>query len=189
MKSEIHYVRVTIGGDRLEYDGFKSTVLAILTTVKIHLNSVISTLDTQYCTIDIKYFFYGTPMKDFEYGHLPLNLLPDEIIQQYNLLDIAQNDKVYFEIRKRIPGLKQAGIIAHERLSKYLNKFGYKECQYTPSLWKHESLPISFMLVVDDLRVKFVNKNLAQHLIETLQKLYLITVDWSGTKYLGLDID
>ena len=59
-------------------------------------------------------------METYEYGHLPLELIPEEIIQQYNLNKIAVNGKVYFEIQKGMPGLKQAGIIAHERLAKHL---------------------------------------------------------------------
>jgi len=113
LKTEINRVRVTIGGDCLDYDRFKSTISTTLTTIKIHLNSVVSTPNSKYMTMDIKDFFYRTLMEVYEYGFLPLDLIPDEIIQQYNLLKIASNGKVYFEIQKRMPGLKQAGIIAH----------------------------------------------------------------------------
>ena len=119
-------MRVTIGSNFFEYQGDKSTVPVTLAKIKIHLNSVISTPEAKYITIDIKDFYYGTPMKIYEYWHLMLELIPDEIIKQYNLLRIAVNSKVYFRIRKRIPGLKQAGIIAHERLRKFLIKAGYK---------------------------------------------------------------
>ena len=125
LKSEVNRVRVTIGGDHLDYEGFTSTVPAILTTVKIHLNSVISTPNAKYMTIDIKDFYYGMPMDDYKYGFLLLELVPDEIVQQYNLLKIACNGRVYFEIDKGMPGLKQAGIIAHNRLSKLLTNAGY----------------------------------------------------------------
>ena len=91
-------MRVTIGGNCLDYDGFKSTIPATLTTIKIYLSSVVSTPNSKYMTIDIKGFFYGTPMEVYEYGFLPLDLILDEIIQQYNLLKIASNGKVYFEI-------------------------------------------------------------------------------------------
>ena len=75
-------VRVTIGGDRLEHDGHKSTVPATLSTVKLHLNSIISTPGAKYMTMDVRYFYYGTPMDTYEYGFLPLELIPDEIVQQ-----------------------------------------------------------------------------------------------------------
>jgi len=61
-----------------------STVPATLTTVKIHLNSVISIPGAEYLTLDIKDFYYGT-------------------------LELASNSKVYFEIRKGMPSMwKQA---------------------------------------------------------------------------------
>ena len=85
LKEEKNRIRVIIGGDRLEYEGNKSTVPATLTTVKIHLNSVVSANEARYMTADIKDFYYGTPIDNYEYGHLPLELIPEEIIQQYNL--------------------------------------------------------------------------------------------------------
>ena len=97
---------VTIGGDCLDYDGFKSTILATLSAVKIHLNSVISTSKAKYMTRDINNFYYRTPINEYEYGFLPLDLIPDEIVQQYNLLKIVSNGKVYFKIHKGMPGLK-----------------------------------------------------------------------------------
>ena len=79
-KTEVNRVRVTIGGDCLDYDGFKSTIPATLSTVKIHLNSIISIPKAKYITMDIKDFYYGTPMNEYEYGFLPLDLIPDEIV-------------------------------------------------------------------------------------------------------------
>jgi len=58
-KVEKRHVCVTIGGDRLEYNGKTVTVPATLTTVKIHLNSTISTPNARYMTLDIKDYYYG----------------------------------------------------------------------------------------------------------------------------------
>ena len=82
-KSEKNRVRLTAGGDRLDYPGVTSTDVASLTTTKIHLNSVISTPTAKYMTADIKDFYYGTPLERFEYLRVPLTLVPDEIIDQY----------------------------------------------------------------------------------------------------------
>ena len=60
-------VRLTVGGDRIEYDGDLSTPTAGLTTVKIHLNSTISTPGARYSIIDINDFYLGTPMLEYEY--------------------------------------------------------------------------------------------------------------------------
>ncbi len=40
-------------------------------------------------TTDIKNFYLNTPLDRFEYMRFSLALLPDEIVSQYNLLDIA----------------------------------------------------------------------------------------------------
>ena len=187
-KTETHRVRVTVGGDRLDYSGITSTKTAGLSTVKIHLNSVISTPQARYLTLDIKDYYYSTVMSEFEYMRLPLDLIPPEIQQQYNLLQLARNDWVYVEIRQGMPGLKQAGKLANDQLTTHLAKFGYAPCQHTPALWTHHTSPISFTLVVDDFGVKYIDKQNAQHLIDALRARYAITVDWTGTSYLGLTI-
>ena len=59
----------------------------------------------------------------------------------------------------------------------------------TPSLWKHKHLPISFTLVVDDLGIKYVKKETAEHLLATLRKQYEILTDWDGHDCLGLTLE
>ena len=106
LKEEKNRISVTIDRDRLEYEGNKLIVPATLTTIKIYLNSVVSTNEAGYIIADIKDFYYRTPIENCEYGYLPLELIPEEIIQQYNLTQLVINDKVYFEICKGMPGLK-----------------------------------------------------------------------------------
>jgi hypothetical protein len=55
-KEETHRVRFTAGGDRILYPGNVSTPTADMTTIKIHLNSVISTPGARYMNIDLKDF-------------------------------------------------------------------------------------------------------------------------------------
>ena len=45
------------------------------------LNSVIFTDKARFGTIDIKDFYYGTPLSDYEYMRLPITIIPNEIIQ------------------------------------------------------------------------------------------------------------
>ena len=63
------------------------------------------------------------------------------------------------EIRKGMSGLKQAGRIANERLTKHLQNYFRAPCPRTPALWRHNTLPIVFILVVDDFGVKYTSKN------------------------------
>ena len=187
-KDEVHRVRVTVGGDRLDFPGITTTQCASLTTTKCLLNSTVSTPDARFMVLDIKNFYYGTPMTRFEYMKLPIALIPHEIVDAYNLLSLVVDGYVYLEIRKGMPGLKQAGCIANDRLQQHLARFGYAPVARTPSLWKHETRPITFSLVVDDFGVKYVGKKHAEHLIHSLTQLYKISIDWAGTLYLGLTL-
>jgi len=45
-------------------------------------------------------------MPDYKYMQLPLQLISNEIIKQYNLVELASKETVYIDIRKGIPGLK-----------------------------------------------------------------------------------
>jgi hypothetical protein len=60
-KEEKGRTRLTVGGDQIEYPGDKSTRTAGLTTSKILINSVISTMGAKFLVIDIKNFYLNTP--------------------------------------------------------------------------------------------------------------------------------
>ena len=109
-----------------------------------------------------------------------MNLIPEEIIVQYNLREIAHEGYVYIEIRKGMYGLPQAGILANKKLTKYLSGHGYSPTKRTPGLWTHHTNSIQFSLVVDDFGVKYTSKSDARKFIAILQELYTITIDWTG---------
>ena len=60
-------------------------------TVKILLNSVISTLNARFMTINIKDFYLNTHMAWPEFMRLKLADIPAAIIDRYKLRDIAQD--------------------------------------------------------------------------------------------------
>jgi hypothetical protein len=187
-KTEVERVRVTVGGDRLDFPGATTTHCASLTTTKCLLNSVLSTPNAKFMTLDVKDFYYGTPMKRFEYMRILLAIIPAEVVQHYNLDAIASNGYVYMEIRKGMPGLKQAGRLASDRLTQHLATAGYAPVRHTPALWNHATNGIVFSLVVDDFGVKYVHDADAQHLITSLKSLYTISTDWTGSLYCGLTL-
>ena len=57
---------------------------------------------------------------------LPINIIPEEIVQAYKLHQLVHNGWVYIEIRKGMCGLPQAGILASKLLMQCLNEYGYK---------------------------------------------------------------
>jgi hypothetical protein len=164
-KEEKERTRLNVGGDQIEYPGYKSTQTAGLTTAKILINSVISTLGAKFLVIDINNFFLNTPLGRFEYMVINLSSLPQETINKYDLLELSQDGKVYIEIQKGMYGLPQAGILANEFLQRNLAKDGYRPTQHTHGLWTHDTRPISFSLVVDDFGVKYVGREHAEHLM------------------------
>jgi hypothetical protein len=61
-KFEIHRVRLTMGGNLIQYPGDVSTRSAYLTTSKCLWNRTISTDSARYMYLDVKNFYLGTPM-------------------------------------------------------------------------------------------------------------------------------
>ena len=189
-KPEPDRIRVTMGGDRINYPGDCGTPTADLLTVKLLLNSIISTEHAKFMTIDIKDFYLMTPMDRYEYFKMKLDLFPEDIIEEYDLRNkVDDRGFVHCEVRRGMYGLPQAGLLAQQQLIKRLNKAGYHQSVTTPGFWKHEWRPISFTLVVDDFGVKYVGKQNADHLVSVLQEHYAIDIDWEGTRYIGLTLD
>ena len=153
-KGETHIIHLTVGGDRIVYSGDKSTPTADLQNIKSLLNSTISTPDTIFSTADIKDFYLNAPLSTFEHMRLPINIIHNEIIEQYNLLPLVINGSVYIEIQKGIYGLLQAGKIVHDRLKPHILQYDYTPTSLTSGLWRHSHRSISFTLVVDDFGIK-----------------------------------
>ena len=177
-KAKVNRVHITVGGDCLDLPGATTTHCANITTTKCLLNNLISTPGARFMTLDIKDFYYGTAMAQYEYKKLALACILDEIIDQYGLRMLSSDGWVYLETRKGMPGLKQACRIANDRLKAHLAHFGVTPVPRTPGLWKHPTKPIIFSLVVDDFRVKYIGKENADHFIQALQKLYTISINW-----------
>jgi len=188
---EPNRTRLVAGEDRVHYPFDVGTPTADLLTVKLLINSIISTPGARFFTMDIKKFYLNTPipMVRYEYMRLKLADMLEDIIEHYKLHDVTTPDGyVYCEIRKGMYGLPQAGIIAQELLTKRLKEHGYSQSETTPGLWKHEWHPIIFSLVIDDFGVKYVGEEHTQHLLKTIQKYYQCSVGKEGEQYCGLTI-
>ena len=161
-----------------------------MVTVKLHLNSVISTKGARYCTIDLSDFYLNTPMVRPKYMHMKLKDIPSKFVKMYNLKKTAApDDTIYFKIQKGMYGLPQAGILAQNLLEEQLNKHGYHQNPTTPGLWRHDWRPISFTLCVDNFGIKHDRKEHANHLAKILNKHYVCSINWTGTRYIGMNMD
>ena len=124
-KEEPHRTRLTVEGNLIYYEGYLSTPTADINTAKIIINSTISTPGTIHMCCNIKKFYLGTPLIQYEYIKIPIDILQEDIIKEYNLIKIAQNGYIYCEIRKGMYGLPQAGILANYKLVQRLEPKGY----------------------------------------------------------------
>ena len=52
----------------------------------------------------------------------------------------------------------------------------------------HLTCNITFTLVVDDFGIKYVGKDHLDHIPNAIQDLYTVTIDMTGSKYLGLTL-
>ena len=85
-KADPHRVRCTLGGNLINYPGPKAAPTASIPLVKLLLNSVLSTPNAKFHTIDIKDFYLQTSMERAEYMRLKILDIPKEVIQHYNLM-------------------------------------------------------------------------------------------------------
>ena len=98
------------------------------------------------------------------------------------------DNKVLVEINGGMYGLPQAGKLAQDKLVTHLASHGYHMCPNTTCLFKHESRPIEFTLIVDDFAVMYTDIRDANHLIAALSNAYPITTDWSAGRYNGFTL-
>jgi hypothetical protein len=188
-KKEKERVRLTVGGNRLDYSGDVTTSTADITTFKNLINSTLSTENAAVMMMmDIKNYYLGTPLPRFEYIKMLLSRFTEEIVQKYNLNALAVDGWVYIEIRKGMYGLNQAGLLVKQLLQTRLAPFGYYPARHIPGLWLHRTRPISFTLVLDDFTVKYVGKKHAEHLRDALLRTYELTTDWTATAYSGMTL-
>jgi hypothetical protein len=117
-KEDPNHVRITVGGNLINYPFERTTQTTDMVSSKLLWNSTISTPGARFGGADIINMYLDTPLDRYEYMKIPLALLPTDIIQHYNLLDKALNGYVYIQICKGMYGFPQAGILANKLFKK-----------------------------------------------------------------------
>ena len=133
-KPDPNRTRITIGGNTISYIGDCGTRTGSIETVKLIINSTLSTPGARQVNFDLTNFYLNTPLDRPECARIQLSVMPQEIIDEYKLAQFEHNGWIYFELSKGMYGLKQAGRLANDLLSKRLCKHGYYECATTPGL-------------------------------------------------------
>ena len=93
-------------------------------------------------------------------------------------MNLSQNGYIYCENCKVKYGLPQSGVLANQQLVQLLDPKGCAPCKHTPGLWRHKWRPIKFLLLVGDFGVKYVGKQHAEHLMNTIQDYYQVSTEW-----------
>ena len=188
-KEDPYRVRITVGGDKVQYSGETYTPTADITTAKVLFNSVLSTPLAKFMNIDIKDFYLETKMDEPEYMWIPRWIFTQEFIDEHGIESMFQNNRILVRIDRGMYGLPQAGRLAYVQLIKHLKLHGYERAGFTPGLFKHKTRKTIFSLVVDDFGVKYTSMDDAMHLINALKERYQITSDFDGKIFLGLHLD
>ncbi len=90
-------------GNQINYPGNKSMPTADLTTAKLLINSTVSMLGAIFLGINLANFYLNTPLPNYEYMCLHLDIIPEKIVLAYNPLAIVEPDRrIYIEIRKGV---------------------------------------------------------------------------------------
>ena len=107
----------------MDFFGETSTETASLETVKILINSIISTKNAKFMAIDLSNFYIENELEDYQYICFHISKILQEIIDEYNLTSIVEKDGwCYAEIRKCMYRLKEAGYLSHIELKRILAK-------------------------------------------------------------------
>ena len=96
---------------------------------------------------------------------------------------------IYITAKQGMYGLPQSGLLANELLEKRLNKHGYRQSKLVPGLWRHDTRPVQFTLVVDNIGVKYIGKEHANHLKWVLEEHYTLTCDWTRTRNIVITLE
>ena len=134
-KSDPHRIRIIVGGSKISVDYDIGTPTADLSTDKILINSTLSNRGERWAGFDLMNMYLNTDLKDYENLRVHTLQIPEEFIQEYNLQQYVTPDGwVFFEIRKGMYGLPQAGVLAHAKLKSVLAPHGYAPTKNTPGL-------------------------------------------------------
>ena len=124
-KTDPNRTRITIGGNRICFPGNVGTPTASLELSKLVFNSVLSRSGTKFASFDISKLYLYTPLDRPEYIQVKLSDIPDEFIQEYNLLEYSRDGWIYFKIRRSVYSLPQSDMLSNKLLETRINKAGY----------------------------------------------------------------
>ena len=93
---------------------------------------------------NLKDFFLALPMEQADYTQMNMKHPPPDIIQRYNLHEIVSIDwYVSKKTKKGIYGLKQASVLAYNKIIKNISPHAYVPCKYSTDLFQPKTSTFS----------------------------------------------
>ena len=74
-------------------------------------------------TMDIKNYYLGKSFEDpknYQYVYIPINFIPQEVINELIMMDIVHWGYLHIEFCKDVYGLSEAGYISNKQIQKFL---------------------------------------------------------------------
>ena len=141
--------------------------MSSIETVKLLINSTLSTKGAQFAAIDISNFYIHNNLDNYQYMRFEMKTIPQEIRDKYNLKTIVHTDGYcYVEIRKALYELHEAGYITNVELKRILGLEGYVPSKFTTGLFTNKTRDIALSLVVNDFGVQYTKIEDTKHLLK-----------------------
>ena len=121
-KTDPYRIRVTSGGNLINFSGELTMRTANMITSKMLWNNTIFTPEVRYMCTDCANFYLETSMEIFDYMCVKNKLVPQAFIDEYQPQDKIYNEYLYMEIRRSMYGLPQDGMLANKLLKKQLHR-------------------------------------------------------------------
>ena len=86
---------ITIGRNTITYLGNCGTRTGSLETVKLIINSTLSTRDARFMSMDLSNFYLMAPLDRPEYARIQFSIIPQKIIDKYMLEKYAHKGWIY----------------------------------------------------------------------------------------------
>ena len=100
--------------------------------------------------VEVINFYLNNLMSNHKSYNISPILIPQNIIDNYNLMYNHINGFLCVRVEKGMYGLIQEGIISHMTLKEHLHPFIFKHAKITPGLWSHNNDGIKFTLMVNN---------------------------------------
>ena len=167
-----YHVRLTIGGDNINYPSNSGSPSATLLEAKFIFDRLISTPGSWFICADIKDYFLCSHIERFEYIKIPFHWILEDICIQYNLFSLVEPDGyMYCKVIKGMYKIKQSDCLTFDHLVTILAPDINFPVRESPGLCNHQTHPMLFSLCVEDIVIKANSLDDAHHIINAIKNI------------------